>query len=256
MRENDKSLIIAADLSHAIGLLTRLPLRPVPFDETRPIAASAWAWPLIGAGLGLIGGLIGLVLASMGAGPGICAGVTLAAMMMLTGALHEDGLADSVDGLWGGQETSRRLEIMKDSRVGSYGVLALTLSVLLRWSALATLFHAGWVLAPLIAVGALSRLPMTILMASLPNARTSGLAVSTGRPESQTIVLGAAIALIGSLFIIGSAVIPVAFWIALITIPMAVLAKAKIGGQTGDILGASQQLAEIAALASLAAMAT
>ena len=198
MPENDKVLISGADISQAIGLLSRLPMRLAPRDENRSIAASAWAWPLVGAGLGLLAGLCGLIITAFGAGPGIAAGVTLAATMMLTGALHEDGLADTADGLWGGQDRDRRLEIMKDSRVGTYGVLALCLSTLIRWSALTALFQVGWILAPLIAVGALSRLPMAMILANLPNARGAGLAASTGQPEGQTIAI--AIATTASIF--------------------------------------------------------
>ena len=253
MPENDKVLISGADISQAIGLLSRLPMRLAPRDENRSIAASAWAWPLVGAGLGLLAGLCGLIITAFGAGPGIAAGVTLAATMMLTGALHEDGLADTADGLWGGQDRDRRLEIMKDSRVGTYGVLALCLSTLIRWSALTALFQVGWILAPLIAVGALSRLPMAMILANLPNARGAGLAASTGQPEGQTIAIAIAITLSVGLLFIGWNAIPALFWVAIATIALAALAKSKIGGQTGDILGASHQLAEIAVLASLTA---
>ena len=258
MPKPDTTLVKPADMTQAIGLLTRLPLTtylPRP-DPTRAIAASAWAWPIVGAGLGLLAGLAGLLATTFGASAGSAAGVTLATMMLLTGALHEDGLADTADGLWGGQNKERRLEILKDSRVGSYGVLALTLATILRWSAITMLFQTGWVLAPLMAMAALSRLPMVLLLASLPNARGSGLAATTGRPAAATLLLAVAIGLIGSLALTGWAVIAAAFWIALTTIALAALAKAKIGGQTGDILGASQQLAEVAALTVFAAILT
>lgn len=255
MPKTDTKLVTRSDLIRAVQLLSRLPLRAPPGDSTRPIAASAWAWPLIGGLIGLLAGLTGLVVAGLGAGPGIAAGATLAAMMMLTGALHEDGLADSADGLWGGHDKARRLEIMRDSRVGSYGVLALGLSLILRWSALVALMQAGWFLAPVIAIAMLSRVPMVVLIAALPNARSQGLAASAGQPERPTILLAIVIALIAGLVLVGWSVVVVAFWISLSAIAIAALAKAKIDGQTGDILGASQQVAEIAALAALAAIA-
>ena len=124
------------DLPLALSLLSRL---PVPVDHSRAgerAATAAWAYPLVGAGLaGLTGGLA-WALSAAGLPPGPAAGLVLVAQVMLTGALHEDGLADSADGLWGGWERERRLEIMRDSRIGAYGVLALGLSLLLRWACL------------------------------------------------------------------------------------------------------------------------
>ena len=112
----------------------------------------------------------------------------------------------------------------------------------------------GGLFAPLIAAAALSRAPMGVLMAALPNARGAGLAQSVGRPGQDTATLGAILAFVVALLAVGWVVLAPVFWVALATIALAALAKAKIGGQTGDILGASQQLAEIAALLALAAV--
>lgn len=258
MPKNEQILFTRTDLLQAIMLLTRIPVPPGligrgPSDTNRDISASAWAWPLVGAGLGFIAGIIGLIVAGFGAGPGLSAGLTLAAYMMMTGALHEDGLADTFDGLWGGQTKTRRLEIMKDSHVGTYGVLALCLSVLLRWSALVVLIQSGWFLAALMAAAALSRAPMAVLIATMPNARGEGLAQTTGRPEQRTIFAMLAISVALGLMLIGWNIIEILFWITIVSIALASAAKNKISGQTGDILGASQQLAEITALAVLAA---
>jgi len=167
--------------------------------------------------------------------------------------LRSHGLADSADGFWGGQTRARRLEIMKDSRIGSYGVLALVLSLGLRWGALAAILEAGGLFAPLIAVAVLSRAPMAVLMAALPNARGAGLAQSVGRPGQDSATLGLLLALGLAFMALGGAVLAPLFWAALASIALAAAAKAKIGGQTGDILGAAQQVAEIAALLALAA---
>ncbi len=235
------------DLAAALGLLTRL---PVPLDFARAQARgakAAWAWPVAGLVVGAVGAVAGGLALWLGAGPGAAAALALGAQMAVTGGLHEDGLADSADGLWGGHNRARQLEIMKDSRIGTYGVLALMIVTLLRWSALAQLFEAGsW--AALLAAGALSRAPMAALMAALPNARGSGLAQSVGRPGGATVALGAALALACGLAMLGAAGLWAALWVAGIGLAVGAVARAKIGGQTGDILGAAQQLAEAAVL--------
>ena len=121
----------------------------------------------------------------------------MATATLLTGAMHDDGLADSADGLFGGWTPERRLEIMKDSRIGSYGTLALLLVTLLRWSALAVVLAQGhW--GAVLAAGAISRVPMAALMASLPPARVTGLSAATGRPAPGIAALGVGIALIAA----------------------------------------------------------
>jgi adenosylcobinamide-GDP ribazoletransferase len=121
----------------------------------------------------------------LGLPPGIAAGLALGAGILMTGALHEDGLADCADGFWGGHTAERRLEIMKDSRIGAYGVLALILVIGLKWLALAALIEHGalWaaVLVPACSAGA----AMAWVMASLPFAREDGLARHVGRPSKS-----------------------------------------------------------------------
>lgn len=234
-----------ADLWEALALLSRL---PVP-DHAPRGAASAWAWPLAGAAVAAMAAACGSLGAALGFGAGVNAAIILIAQAMATGALHEDGLADTADGLWGGRTRARRLEIMKDSRIGSYGVLALLLITLIRWSALTGLVAASAHWPALIAAGALSRVPMAALMAALPNARGTGLSQTVGRPTGATVGLGAALALALALAVGGLMVLAMALVMALTAAALGLIARARIGGQTGDILGASQQLAEAAALA-------
>ena len=173
----------------------------------------------------------------------------------LGGGDHGDnGLADSADGLWGGWTRERRLEIMKDSRIGSYGVLALGIVGLLRWSALAFAFEAGALWAPVIAAAVLSRAPMAAVMAALPNARGVGLSAHQGRPGARVAGVGVALALAVALAAAGGAALMMALAAALAAAAVALTARAKIGGQTGDILGATQQMAEAACLAAFCAM--
>jgi adenosylcobinamide-GDP ribazoletransferase len=236
------------DLLSGLALLTRLPLP----DHQATGAASAWTWPVVGAVLGAIAALVAGFALWLGFTPGVVAGLVLTLGAILTGGLHEDGLSDSADGLFGGWTRERRLEIMKDSRVGSYGVLALVLVTLVRWSALTTLLAAGspWAL---VAVGAASRAPMAVVMSALPNARETGLSHATGRPSAQVALVGAVLAVAIAFLFAGWGAILMLALVGLATALLARSAQTRIGGQTGDILGATQQLAEAAALAVLAA---
>ncbi|MGQ0566355.1 MAG: adenosylcobinamide-GDP ribazoletransferase [Gemmobacter sp.] len=235
------------DILAAFGLLTRLPLPP-----HRPAGAdAAWAWPVVGLGVGAAAGTAGLL--AEGWTTLVAAVVVLAVQAMLTGAMHEDGLADTADGLWGGWTRERRLDIMKDSHIGTFGVLALVLVTLARWSALVVLIGAGDVLWAVIAAGALSRAPMAVMAAALPHARRSGLSHGVGRPDAGTALLAMALALVIAVPAVGSvATLQAALLAAVLCTVLALVAQSKIGGQTGDILGAAQQLSEAAVLAALA----
>ena len=237
------------DLASAFALLTRL---PVPAHRPQG-ARSAWAWPVVGAVVGGIAAAVAWGGTAVGLPPGPCAALVLAAQALMTGALHEDGLADTADGLMGGRTRERRLEIMKDSRIGSFGALALVLVTLARWSALAALIGVGG-FAAIIAAAALSRAPMALLMAALPNARPSGLSHHVGRPSGGTAALACALALAIGLLTTGTGALLMALYAAPLILALAWAARARIGGQTGDILGASQQLTEAAALTAVATL--
>jgi adenosylcobinamide-GDP ribazoletransferase len=248
-------LLAWGDVAASVGLLTRLPVRVDFARATARGARAAWAWPVAGALVAGLAGLAGALALWAGLTPLIAAIIAIAAQAMLTGAMHEDGLADCADGFWGGWTPTRRLEIMKDSRSGAYGVLALVLTLMLRIAALATLMETiGWWPA-LLALGAMSRVPMAALQSLLPNARPGGLSHRTGRPPSRTVGAATALALFIGIAAMGGQAIPVAIAIACVTLVWAATARAKIGGQTGDVLGASQQLAEIAGLLMLASLA-
>jgi adenosylcobinamide-GDP ribazoletransferase len=216
-------------------------------------ARAAWAFPLAGAVVGVVAGLAGKVALTLGLPPGVAAALALATLALATGALHEDGLADTADGLWGGADRARRLEIMKDSRIGTFGVLALMLVGLTRWSALAALFAGGHVLAPMIGAAVVSRVPMVVMMQAMPPARDRGLSAAQGAPGVPAVWaalgLGAALGLAA----LGGTVFPATLAVLAVCAALAAAARARIGGQTGDILGASQQLAEAAVLACAAA---
>ncbi len=254
MTERD-TLINRADLAAALGLLSRL---PVPVDATVAQArgaAAAWAYPLAGLLIGAITALAGVVALWLGLPPALAAGLMLAVGVVVTGGLHEDGLADAADGLWGGHDRARRLEIMRDSRIGTYGVLALGLSLILRWAALTALIGAGWLWVPALVAAVLSRTAMVAVMAGLRHARGDGLAHAVGRPGMRTAQIAGGIGALVALTLTGWWVVPLALIVTAVAFGTASIAKAKIGGQTGDILGATQQLTEIAALLTLVALA-
>ena len=237
---------VLGDLVLAFGLLTRLPLPRLDLDASRG-ATAAWTWPLVGAVVGGLGAGTGMLAMAAGLPASVAAALALIAMALATGGLHEDGLADTADGLWGGRDAARRLEIMRDSRIGAYGVLALGLLLLLRFAALAALLEAGQGLM-LIAAAAVARGGMATMMALLPNARRDGLSQTTGRPGPGPVAGALGLSILAAML----TGLPLICWLAagLVLGWLAWQAIRKIGGQTGDILGAGCLLAETAALSA------
>ncbi len=240
----------AGDIVSALALLTRLPLPP----QDRPRGAeAAWAWPLAGLAVGLVAVLAGGVAQLFGLTDTLVAGVVLAGLILCTGALHEDGLADVADGFWGGQSPAGRLTIMKDSRIGSYGVIALILSLLLRWAALVALIPTGGWAWPVLTAAILSRAPMAVMSRAMPNARGSGLSDRVGQTSLSLAAAACGLSLVLALLFSGWAALLAVIWAGAAFLICAAVARAKIGGQTGDVLGATQQLCEIAVLGALVA---
>lgn len=236
----------------AAVLLTRLPLPHLPTKAFARGANAVWAYPLVGAGVGLTGMATAQVALALGLPQLGAAALGLAAMMLMTGAMHEDGLADLFDGFWGGFTPERRLEIMRDSQIGTYGVLALIGVFTLRLSAVAALLDQSPL--ALVAAAALSRAMMPLMMAALPNARRDGLSRSVGRPEATTVTIGLAIALTVALLCLGTVGITALLVALAVSAGVGAIARAKIGGQTGDVLGATQQLGEAAVLLTCTAL--
>ncbi len=242
------------DIGTALTLLARFPIplilqTPTRFDRV------AWAYPLAGSVIGLLaGGILWLALA-VGIPPSLSAAICLGTMAMLTGALHEDGFADCADGLGGGHTKERRLEIMKDSRIGAFGTVALVLNILTRWSAL-TALAAVMPVAAVVVVATAARLPMTVAMLLMPHARTNGLAARAGKPAPIQVLAAILCATVIGLIFVGWIGIWVVFAALLAAVPLGLMAQSKIGGMTGDVLGGIEQSAEIAVLILLAAIFT
>jgi len=242
-----------AEAHLAVLLLTRLPM-PRLADPAPTLARSVWAYPLAGLVVGAVSALTLFVTMALGLPPTLAAGLAVALQVIVTGALHEDGLADVADGFWGGHEVARRLEIMRDSRIGSYGVAALVLSLGLRWQGAAALAAAspGLAMAGLIGLAILSRAACGVLMATLPAARPDGMGRYASGASWQRVLAGGALA-IGAALGLGLPVIPLLLVQGALVLGLISLARAKIGGQTGDVLGTAQQLAEIGGWLVLAA---
>lgn len=241
------------ELHLAAVLLTRLPLPrldPAAFSRG---ARAVWAYPLIGAALGAAALAMAQVALWIGLPVPLAAGLAIATLLALSGAMHEDGLADVADGFWGAQETARRLEIMRDSQIGSYGTLALILGVGLRWSA----YAAALMLIPLavIAAAAVSRAMMAWPMARLPHARSDGLARSVGKVSAPTAAMTVLIGTVITVALCGIGALVAVLAALIATGLVMVIANRKIGGQTGDVLGCVQQVSEIAILIALLAAA-
>ena len=238
-----------AEMQMAVLLLTRLPFGRLR-EPAPSIGAAAWAFPLAGLAVGLFAGGVMWAALTLGLSPPIAAGLALAAQVIATGALHEDGFADICDGFWGGISQERRLQIMRDSRIGSYGSIGLILLLGLRWLGLAAVAEDHAV-AALVAVAMASRVAPVALMRWLPAARIDGLGAQGKGVRTGSVVVAALLGGLPMLLLPGGwGALAVA---ALLVAVLARIAKAKIGGQTGDVLGAGQQVAEVALLLTLGA---
>lgn len=208
-------------------------------------------FPAVGALVGLVAG-VGFALSAAVIPPLIAAVAATAVMAVLTGALHLDGLADAADGLFGGGDVARRLEVMRDSRVGSFGLVAVVLVLVGEVAALASMSPARAIVALVIA-GALSRWALLLVIAAVPYIRQSGLGVAAGGPHRPfDLVLGSAITAIVCLLDWRRALAAVLV-VALIAVVVGAIARRRIGGATGDVYGATAELSQLGVLVVFAA---
>jgi adenosylcobinamide-GDP ribazoletransferase len=239
-------------LAGALQFLTRVPIdtpNAVPHHRVVP-----W-FPVVG---GLIGAAVGGVAVGMRelVPIPIAAAIAVVAGLLLTGAFHEDGLADVADAFGGGWTVERRLEILKDSRHGTYGVAALCSSILVRVVAAATIASGAAMFAGFVAAHTLGRVAAVAAMRAARPARESGLGVDAARelralPTTAGIVVG-----------VGAVAALTGWWIGvLVAVAIAgaavvvTLALRKIGGIAGDVLGAVEQVAECAVLVAVSGLA-
>lgn len=220
----------------------------------------SWATPLAGAIIGGVGAGVVLIAMILRLPNLVAAACAVGALVLATGALHEDGLADVADGFGGGATREQKLSIMRDSRLGAYGALALCLSVLLRVVALGAALDRGtfYAASAIIAAAALSRAVGLIPLVKLLPARSDGAGSSAATPSPSAmrsaLYIGGAIALLPALA--GATIsqtVVAEMAAAACALGVSKLAERQIGGYTGDVLGATQQVAEIAVLVTFSA---
>lgn len=254
--ENDSSFV--HDVMTGLAFLSRLPIRPS--NPHFSLARSSRAFGVTGLILGALSGAIFWFAHSAGLGtlPAVIA--TLAISALISGGLHEDGLADVADGFGGGWSKERKLEIMRDSQIGTYGVLALIFSVGFRITAYSTIIASEnnfiTIVAMFAAIGCLSRSTIALMMYQLPLARKDGRAVDAGTPSHDNLRNGLFISAVAGLLCLliavkTGAVIASFAGVAIAYLVMRKLTRSHIGGYSGDVLGALQQTTELFILLAL-----
>lgn len=239
-------------------LATALPEGFARMAGRRRLVGAVRALPAASLLIALPGAVVLAVLVAIGLPPLASAAAALAVSAIVTGALHEDGLADVADGFFGGRDAEHRLTIMRDSRTGAFGALALALTVLMRASLIAGVAVAA---GPIAAAAAFlsaavgGRVALLWPWLATPPARMDGLARLVGKPDRDAArfaaISAAVIVLLLTLGFAPVAILPAAGGVALAGWGLSVAARRQIGGHTGDVLGACEQLAEIAVLAAI-----
>ncbi|GAB4349031.1 MAG: adenosylcobinamide-GDP ribazoletransferase [Oricola sp.] len=259
----DRSKNLAAVLGQtmrAAAFLSRLPIPQRHFTGETSMREDAAAFAFSGIVIGAAPALLLLLLGLAGTPQLLAAAFCILLLVAVTGALHEDGLGDVADGFGGGTDKEARLAIMKDSRIGTYGAIAVAGSLLLRTAALGAItaghgFFAAAIVV--IAAAACSRAAIVWFWAGLPSVRPGGVADSAGTPTegavSMAAISGLAIFAILATASIGFVNAAIALLLALAGLQgFSRLCTRMIGGQTGDTLGACQQIVEILLLTGLA----
>ena len=251
---SDDKFNLLKDIYLSVVFLTRLPAPGWPEAAARKLSAGMWAFPVAGVLVATIAGLVYAIGDAIGLPVYISALFAVVALIIATGGLHEDGLSDLADGIWGGADPARRLEIMSDSRIGAYGAIALIVSVAGRAAAIVAISEPLFVFGALVASAAISRAMMPAMMAFGTSAKSDGLGTRAGTPDAMNwgiaLLLAVAIAAIAA---------PAGWLICLIAaavgaVLIAWFARRNLGGYTGDVLGAAQQVAELFALTIIASV--
>src|ERR1700733_1318928 len=220
----------ANDLKASVAFLTRLPLAGATPAAGADISRAAWAFPLAGVVVALIAAAGYAGAHKIGSPPWVAAALAVAATLAVTGCLHEDGLADTADGFGGGDTRERKLEIMRDSAIASLGN-----PIVVLWALIAA--HGG------------ARAAMPVFMALVPPARRDGLAFAAGQPSGERAITASVLGILILAIGLGPSLGIAALILLLVAIVlMAWLSVVQIDGQTGDVLGAVEQVCEIVVL--------
>lgn len=243
---------LARDIRLALSFFTRLPVK-APSDGN--LALAARAFPIAGLAVGLVGALIYFLAMELGLSGLLAALLAVAATVVVGGALHEDGLADFADMLGVRGDRARKLSVMRDSRIGSYGVLALGFSVAIKVGAIVGLGEPRLVGGALIAAHVTGRAVLPVIMRSLPMARSDGLAHGAGKPTSAGMYQSLGLGLLLSAFACGPGPALVSLVVGVVAAYLvSEIARRQIGGYTGDVLGAAQEVAQLAILINIVSL--
>ncbi|MET3855037.1 adenosylcobinamide-GDP ribazoletransferase [Rhizobium sp. OAE497] len=251
----------ALDTARAVAFLSRIPMPSFVFaGDDGKLSRTARAFPLAGLLIGTVPAAIFLLLLGLRADRLMAALVAIAVLAIISGALHEDGLADTADGLGGGRDRDHALLIMKDSRIGSYGALALILSVALRAAALAAIAREVPSMEAALAIPVAACLGRSALVwhwHRLPPAKSDGLAASSGKPGESAMHIAVVSGCLFTALIVWPVMGLLPLVCSLLAAGISVLVftlyiRRKLNGHTGDTLGAAEQISEIAAFCALA----
>lgn len=240
----------------AVQFLTRVPTPVLKDFQPDWITRSARYFPLIGQGVGALSAVVFFAAYQVWP-PTVAALLAIGVGLIVTGAFHEDGLADTADGLGGGQTAEQRLEIMKDSRVGTYGVCALVLALALKVAALSSLSAQAGVITLIAAHGA-GRAAALVAMRLTPYAPAGEAGKWKPTPQgvrTTEVIVGLLIAAWPLVLLSPSAVLVGVAIGGLAGLAMAKTSQRLIGGHTGDVLGAIEQVFEVGFILGVAALA-
>lgn len=246
---------LPADTLRTLAFFTRLPVQAP--GGAFELAEAAGAWPLAGLLASVLPAALLLACRAVHIPPLVVALLAVGTLAAIGGGLHEDGLADCADGLGGGRTSADKLAIMRDSRIGAYGALALMMSVTLRAAALAALAERPPAAAvALLGVAVLSRAVALSHWGATEAARRDGLAVAAGRPAGAALSIGIGTGALAALALFAAfksaALLGLVLAIAAVAL-FSDLCRKAIGGHTGDTIGAAQQIAETLLLVGLSA---
>jgi len=235
----------------ALVFMTRVPVGGFPYSAEEWRWASAW-FPLVGLAIGGVCAGVWWLVAPLG--PWVGAITVLVASILLTGAFHEDGLADTADALGGAHDRAKIFVILKDSRIGAFGALALVVSIAFRLVLLAGL--AGVAPAALVLAHCLARLGPVWLMVAMPyvtDAAAKNRQITRAGPAQGVLATAIGVAVAGAVVLVGGAIDATAALPAFAAMVLATAIcgwrfRARAGGVTGDFLGAAEQVNEIVIL--------
>ena len=255
-RKENIIMVLIRDVQISGSFLTRLPFRASNEVCVGDLRAASWSFPIIGLLIGLLSSAIFFLATHINLNPFVSGMLCVAFGCIVSGGLHEDGLADTCDGLLGGKDAQSKLDIMRDSSIGGYGAIALIFSVGIRCLILGGLSEPEVVMVALIVGSSFSRSLLPFVTVAFRHARSEGLAVHWGRCSlkraSISFLIGAFIFLM--CFGIFETVL-VLMVVLFVSGGFLVIACSQIGGYSGDILGACQQISEITVLLAVSTLA-